>query len=71
MMPEAKARQTIDALLVAAGRHVRNAVDGTQVRFVGEIGHHPSIGRDVEVEVDTNLKRAGGEVQSVLSHAFF
>ena len=55
MTPEAKARQTIDALLVAAGWHVCSAADGTQERIVAEVGHHLSIVR--EVKADTNLKR--------------
>ena len=38
MMPEAKARQTIDALLVAAGWYVCNVADAMQVRIVAEIG---------------------------------
>jgi hypothetical protein len=56
MTPEAKARQNLDALLVAAGWHVCNVADATQVRIVAEVECHPSIVRDVEV--DTNLKRA-------------
>ena len=38
MTPEAKARQTIDALLVAAGWHVWNVADAMQVLIVAEIG---------------------------------
>lgn len=61
MTPEAKARQTIDALLVAAGWYVCDVVYGMWARIVAEIGRRPSIVR--EVEVDTNLRR----VQMVLN----
>ena len=36
MTPEAKARQTIDALLVPAGWHGCNVADATQERIVVE-----------------------------------
>ena len=70
MTPEAKARQTIDALLVPAGWHVCSAADGTQERFVGEIGHHLSIVCEVEAEVDTNLKSAQALRHATLAKAF-
>ena len=38
MTPEAKARQTIDALLVAEGWYVCNVAEGTQVGILAEVG---------------------------------
>ena len=68
MMPEAKARQTIDALLVAAGWYVCNVAFRKEVRIVAEVGHHPSIVR--EAEVDTHLKRTHELRQASLRSAF-
>jgi hypothetical protein len=65
MMPEAKARQAIDALLVASGWYVCNVANGMWARIVGAIGRRPSIVR--EVEVDTNLDRA----QATLATEFY
>ena len=70
MTPEARARQTIDALLVAAGWHVCNVAGATQIRIVAEVNRHPSIIREVEAAVDTNLKRAQALLQATLSTAF-
>ena len=72
MMPEAKARQTIDALLVAAGWYVCNVAFRKEVRIVAEVGHHPSTAREAEAEaeVDTNLKRAQALRQAKLSQKF-
>ena len=70
MMPEAKARQSIDALLVAAGWYVCNVAFRKEVRIVAEVGHHPSTVREAEAEVDTNLKRAQALRQAKLSQKF-
>ena len=85
MMPEAKARQSIDALLAAAGsgnnqqtlnqRFVEQILlplppIAEQVRIVAEVDRHLSIVREVEAEVDTNLKRAQALRQATLSKAF-
>ena len=85
MTPEAKARQSIDALLAAAGfgnnQQTLNKwfVEqillplppiAEQVRIVAEVDRHLSIVREVEAEVDTNLKRAQALRSSVLKRAF-
>ena len=41
-----------------------------QVRIVAEVDRHLSIVREVETEVDTNLKRAQALRQSTLAKAF-
>ena len=83
MTPEAKARQTIDALLVAAGfgneqqtPHkwfvekilLRLPPIAEQVRIVAEVDRHLCIVR--EVEVDTNLKRVQAMRQATLQQHF-
>ena len=85
MMPEAKARQSIDALLAAAGsgnnqqtlnqRFVEQIQlplppIAVQVRIVAEVDRHLSIVREVEAEVDANLKRAQALRQATPSKAF-
>ena len=70
MTPEAKARQNIDALLVAAGWHVCNLAEAMQVRVVAEVDRHLSVVREVEAEVDIILKRALALRQATLSKAF-
>ena len=70
MTPEARARQTIDALLVAEGWHVCNVAGVTQIRIVAEVDRRLSIVREVEAEVDTNLKRAQALRQATLAKAF-
>ena len=84
-MPEANARQTIDALMAAAGfgsnqqtlnkRFVEQILlplppIAEQVRIVAEVDRHLSIVREVEAEVDANLKRAQALRQATLSKAF-
>ena len=58
MMPEAKARQSIDALLVAAGWYVCNVADAMQERIVVEVGCHPSIVREVGVDINLECPQA-------------
>lgn len=70
MTPQARARQTIDALLVTAGWNVCNASGATQIRIVAKVDRHLSIAREVEAEVDTNLKRAQVLRQAALAKAF-
>ena len=70
MTPEAKARQTIDALLVAAGWHVCDVAGATQIRIVTEVDRHLSIVREVEAKVDANLMRAQALRQSILNSSF-
>lgn len=41
-----------------------------QARIVAEVDRHPSIIREVEAEVDTNLKRAQELRQSILQTSF-
>jgi uncharacterized membrane protein (DUF2068 family) len=52
LTPEARARQSIDALLDAAGWAVWGLM---QARIVAEVDRHLPIIREVEVEVDTSL----------------
>ena len=66
MTPKAKARQTIDALLVAEGWYVWNVADAMQVFSVVEVGHHPPIVR--EAEVDPNLRGGQGPTQACGPH---
>lgn len=61
MTPEARARQSIDALLVAAGWAVQ---DLKQARIVAEVDRHLSMIREVEAEVDANLQRSQALRQS-------
>ena len=68
MMPEAKARQSIDALLVAAGWYVCNVADAMQVRIVAEANYHSSIVHEVKAHI--NLKRAQTLRQATLSKSF-
>lgn len=99
MTPEAKARETIDALLLSAGWHVCGVADANihaalgvairefplntgfgftvplppqveQARIVAEVDRHLSIIREVETEVDANLKRAQALRQATLAKAF-
>jgi hypothetical protein len=70
MTPEAKARQNIDALLVASGWHVRNVAEAIQIRVVADANRHLSIVHEVEAEVDTNLQRAPALRNSVLAKSF-
>ena len=70
MTHEVKAVQTIDALLVAAGWYVCNVAGATQIRIVTEVDRHLSIVREVEAEVDTNLKRTQALRQATLAKAF-
>ena len=81
MTPEARARQTIDALLMQAGWHVCNMADANihaarglpilplevQVRIVAEADRRLSLVRGVENEVDVNLKRAQSLQQATLA----
>lgn len=64
MTSDAKARQTIDALLVASGWCVCNVADGMRA------GYHPSTVHGVEAEVDNNLKGAQTLRQAMLTKAF-
>ena len=70
MTPEAKARQNIDALLVASGWHVCNVADVPEIGVVVEVDRHLSIVREVEAEVDTNLKRVQALWRATLAKAF-
>jgi len=66
MTPEGKARQNINALLVAEGWHVCNVADLTQILVVAEVDRHLSIAREVEADVDAKLKRAESLTQPLL-----
>jgi hypothetical protein len=67
LTPEARARQSIDALLVAAGWVVQ---DLKQARIVAAVERQPSVIREVEVEVDANLQRAQALRRATLARAF-
>ena len=58
MTPKAKARQNIDALLVALNWYVWYLFDVTQMRSVKEVNSHLPMVCEVGAEVDTNVKRA-------------
>lgn len=70
MTPEAKARQNIDALLVASGWHVCNVADVPEIGVVVEVDRHLSIVREVGADCDANLKRAQTLQQATLSKEF-
>jgi hypothetical protein len=57
LTPEARARQGIDALLVAAGWAIEHV---TLVRVIGKVDRHFSTIREVEAEVPVNLQGANG-----------
>ena len=84
MTPEAKARQTIDGLLVSAstsGLHTLSVGKVSRLpigvpsvqeqgRIVAEVDCQLSVVREVEAEVDTNLKRAQALRQATLAKVF-
>ena len=79
MTPEQKARVSINALLVQAGWHVCNVADANimplpprteQARIVAEVDRHLSVIREVEAEVDANLRRSQALRQATLAIAF-
>jgi restriction endonuclease S subunit len=84
MTPEARARQTIDALLMQAGRHVCSNMNKSkfealgvplppkaeQFRIVAEVDQRLSLVHGLDREVDVNLKRAQAMRQSTLVRAF-
>ena len=70
MTPEAKARQNIDALLVCLELVRLVFVRPYANRIVADVDRHLPIIRQVEGEIDTNLKCAQALQQSTLSKAF-
>jgi hypothetical protein len=67
LTPEAHARQSIGALLFAAGWGAENL---QPTRIFAEFERHLSIAREVEAEVDANLQRAQALRQAMLQCAF-
>ena len=65
----ARAIQNIDALLVAAGPHVYKVIGVTQIRIVAQAHRHLPIVREIETEVETNLKRAQALRRATLAKA--
>jgi restriction endonuclease S subunit len=84
MTPEARARQTNDALLIQADWHVWSDMNKSRVealgvplppkaeqfRIVAEVDKRLSLVHGLDREVDVNLKRAQAMRQSTLVRAF-
>jgi hypothetical protein len=68
MTPEEKAREQIDAMLVASG--YRCFPQAEQTRIVAEVERRLSVVEELESAVTANLQRASRLRQSILQKAF-